>query len=568
MEERALTAQYERIRPQIAEQTLLASEDTPIAARLQTWTDDPKIVVDPETLREAVDTYIAVKRDAHADAYTQANTAWLNETFPASRTSWYRTVELEQPEVTFVSAYSPTLAMKLTADQIAAVCASDAVETVYYDHPMQAEEAAALQTVASAETDAAAPYALSDAGYLSDISYMKTQKGLTGSGVKIGLFVGYHPIGTSEVMNNGVKINTGTTSYIDSAMAAVLNGKSIGLVPNATLYSVAGMEGEWAWYRCIEELLDRGVHVIAISDDAEPMRSTEYLPLQGKWLNHVAVQHSVHVVVSSYGTSAGGLNVLASAQNVITVGAGVSPGSPATQDYYYTSVRHKPDLLAPSTLTVPYGGNASATPTRFSDVDLATAQVAAVVAQLCQQDSALLTRQDAMKSILVSGALTNVESATGYDQGNTMQVKIGAGVLNARRAYSIVRSDWFVNSAFSGSNTSYSKTFLVKSTDTNVRVSVSGLVNAQWVAQDHQQQGIPNHYVWDEVRLQVTAPDGTTWTAVSGGTYLTSHSIRFNPQKNGGAGTYTITVTRVTNFQSATLNFGVSWYLRDYDESH
>ena len=186
----------------------------------------------------------------------------------------------------------------------------------------------------------------------------------------------------------------------------------------------------------------------------------------------------------------------------------------------------------------------------------AAPQISAVLAQLCQRDSAVFTHQDMAKSILLaSTVVTGIVSEPGPDSHTASQPGTGAGILNAWNAYSVLNNGRCRGTSFAantGINATYTKTFSVSSKDSFVRVSLAWLADARISVADH---AIADAKVTvEKLTLTVTAPDGTVWT--SSAALSDMQLIAFVPNQTG---VYTITVTRTSDL-GTKIYFGISWY--------
>lgn len=451
----------------------------------------------------------------------------------------------------YISRYTPTILANMTAQQIEQASKSDQVIAIYYESPAVAPDEETNLQPASSTT--------ATADSITEAFRVRDEKGLDGTGIKIGMIESGVPANDTEHFTTSnlfydpivcSEPNTVKTQYITphaSTVAYIMVGKSGGIVPNAAVYCTTVNARPGGWWEGIEWLMDQGVNIINISHslaDRQEARYNEY----ARWLDHVAIQHSVHIVIATGKTgSSTYMGPGAFGHNVISVGGTEADGTLGAYSNY-SILYHKPDLCAPGTITSPY---MSSYGTSF-----AAPQISAVLAQLCQRDSAVFTHQDMAKSILLaSTVVTGIVSEPGPDSHTASQPGTGAGILNAWNAYSVLNNGRCRGTSFAantGINATYTKTFSVSSKDSFVRVSLAWLADARISVADH---AIADAKVTAEkLTLTVTAPDGTVWT--SSAALSDMQLIAFVPNQPG---VYTITVTRTSDL-GTKIYFGISWY--------
>lgn len=495
-----------------------------------------------QVTNEQIDELIVTKRALSAEKYTQANTEKFHELFPATKRTLFRTVAQEQPEVTYTCMYAPTILMKATKEQIYTLCASPLVDSVYYfeEHPEGNNDC------------------LDIASQITQTKYIRDTLGYKGDGIKIGQLESCRPNITSANFTPSRTFNDGSGKLSSdnhaTMVAYIMVGKN-GIVPNASLYSTT-TDRSGGWMAGIEWLLSQGVNVINISNTLKDYYVQSY-GVDALWLDHVAIQHDVHVVIA---TGNGGYNYLADAafaNNVISVGGlddknslTLSDDTAVSSSSHMTFGRYKPDICAPSV------GIATPTPCGTNGgTSFAAPQVAAAVAQLCQQNALFKTRQDLVKSILLVGARhKETVSASGSGNNIAMSRDFGAGMLDAKNARYVANSSRYRASTMTANVTTFTQTFTVSSSDNFTRVSLAWLRNNRVSTSPHQSGSVASSEI-AKMTLTVKAPNGTTWTssAQSGDSV---QLVAFVPPQTG---TYTITVTRSTELSTNT-HFAVSWY--------
>lgn len=532
-----------------------------------------EIVADEADIRNVINEYIIYKRKVHEEAYSTANREKLNEIFPQTETVLFRTVEAEQPKVTYVSMYSPIVLLELTPEQIYRACEADCVTGVYYDASSEDENYDQMSTAES----------------ITGTATLRENKGLDGTGIKNGMIENGVPtpdptyFDTSKITYDEMLLtidNTVNLNYVTahaSIVASILVGKNDGLVPNAELYCTS-TQRTGKFYAGIEWLLAKGVNVINIGNTLGAS-ATGY-GLISIWMDHIALQHSVHVaiascnIVNNYPETY--ISEAAYAYNVITVGASDSENNVASYSNY-SATRYKPDLCAPGSVYVQYGASNDyyidaqgmehhqvITPARkiVHGTSIATPMVTAAVVQLCQNDSILLEYQDMLKSVLLAGTVVQgVVSSDGTLNNIAMQRKLGAGVLSAYNAYYVSNAGRCRGTSFgatTGVGDTYTRTFTVSSDDDFIRVALAWLNTSKLTSDSlHQNQQSTDEYTLENLQLTVIAPDGTYWTSYesTGNVQL----IAFDPRVKGGTGTYTIRITRQSD-KDTKIHFGLAWY--------
>lgn len=530
------------------------------AEMVRSFTATPVIELNEADIRQVTNDYIAYERKAHETAYTAVNQEKLNLIFPKTKMTLFRTIETDQPEVTYVSMYSPIILMELTAEQIFQACESEYVTGIYYDGSSESGDfdqvSFAKETTGTAE--------------------LLENRGLDGTGIKIGMIEDGVPKPDSNyfytnkitydetLLDSNGELNQGYVTAHASAVASILVGKNDGIVPNAELYCTRRLRSG-GWYAGIEWLLSKSVNIINISNKLMGTSADGY-GSTSVWMDHIALQHSVHIVTSSGNSGEDMMTEPKYAYNIITVGAVERDGTLAEYSAY-SSTCYKPDLCAPGTVNVQYGmgvllNNSSDVRADVSGTSFSAPIVTAAVAQICQSNSTLLVCQDALKSILLAGtASPGAISSVGTLNNIAMERGVGAGVLDASNSYYVMNYARWRNLSFaatSGIGQTYTTTFTVSSSDTFIRVALAWLNTAR-LSNDtaHASQQTPETYTLENLQLSVIGPDGTYWTSYeeTGNVQV----IAFDPRKTGGTGTYTIRITRRTDYDSK-IYFGLAWY--------
>ena len=421
------------------------------------------IKIKNEFSSEQVDLYIETERKLYTEHQEEASLEFISScTDIKNLQNAYNSGNI------FVSQYAPLIRASLTKEEITDISTVDMVEEIYYSPDVELID----------ETDISIP--------LIRGNYTRDTIGLTGSGIRIGQIESQEPnssnsyFTSSNIFYDTSKSRNYSTTGHANRVAAIMVAKSYGgykgIVPDALLYSAYYTSGSSTdWRASVEWLLSQNVNVINMSNGLSESAGT--YGTQEKWVDHIAINHSVHFVKSAgndstYVTSPG------MAYNVITVG-GIDDNNTTdkSDDSFCTfsnysensGLTNKPDLSAPANSIATAAGTSSGT-------SFAAPHVTAVVAQLCQSSPSLKVMQDSVKSIITAGISHNLlsydySSGTDYD-------KMGAGCVDAQGSYYIANNARYISSNFAA-NTSAGTTrnysFSVSSSDTVIRVSLSWL---------------------------------------------------------------------------------------------
>ena len=520
--------------------------------------------------QEIVDRYIQTERKmyreaqmiAHEDFIDKYNLSYINDTKSAPQTSG----------IVFASEYAPFMIAYLTANDILMLSGDDTVQSIGYSRPIEPvvpEDNVEIE----AQNGGAAMSPRSDIGsQVTRSNYLRDTLGYTGSGIKIGMIEPFIPDLSYGYFSNNVQTNNcydtgdGTNEH-PTAVAAIMVGKTTvydgvtyrGIAPDAYLYAANYLTVEMVtgnFYSQVEWLLSSGVNVINMS--AGSTATTEYSSFDN-WVDHIALNHSVHFVVTSGNyshTSSYNLMAPAFSYNAIVVGSIDDKNTVNTADdvldpescYIESSGTNRPDLVAPGSAIA--FGEFSETGTSF-----AAPFVTATIAQLCQARPALKTLQDAMKAILTASISHPLAfTSTIEDQSNYNMY--GAGVLDARSALYTINSSRYLSASFAANvaaGTTRTYTFNVTASDTKIRISLSWLKYST-VSGAHSSNAAVGYTIAD-LDLIVYDPNG--WeVAGSFSSVNNTEVVEFEPNTTG---TYQILVT-VSASSAKSIYYGLAWW--------
>lgn len=500
-----------------------------------------------------------LKRKISSDKYSKRNIEKFNNAFPKTKTTLFGLIKMEakQPDITYVSKYSPVVLADMTPSEINEYKYSNDIDTIYYNKPIDkpTEETAAEKAEAkSVLAVAASSTSEHESIQKTSLALTRDTYGLNGSGVKIGIIDEEYPNVSSEYLKN-INITYKGKSTFESVHAetiiTLIAGKNIvkGAVPNAKLF----VTDRKHWTEEIEWLISKGVNVINMSNALGLLFSTSYNQY-ARWLDHVAIQHDIHVVIAVGNDTVNPRTTIsqpAQGNNIITVGAfSTSTNEAETFSCYLPKAtegetQFKPDVSAPGDFVIKNDPNGRCT-------SYATPIVTGEVAQLCQINSDMKVRQDVVKSIVMAGAVKKLLNKSGT--AIAMREKLGAGSIDAKASRYMANSGRYRGVKLVSGDNSYTTSFTVTSSDTQTRIGLAWLRNNRATNSTHIGEGSVDKADLARLTLKVKAPNGTTWTSnhPQGSIQLLS----FEPPVTGK---YTITVTRTTE-KTSTTYFGLCWY--------
>jgi serine protease AprX len=280
--------------------------------------------------------------------------------------------------------------------------------------------------------------------------YTRNTIGLMGTGVKVGQIESSNPDKEDlELAHLTITTNDSLLAYSPDVhatrVAIILAGKSNGVAPDVSYFSTRATN-EAEFYSGMEWLADQGVNVTNMSAGLSASTSCGYYTSMDKWVDHLAMNHSMHFVKSA-GNQTCGLYITTPgmAYNGVTVGAIHKNTEPDTGEPYWADDQfadnysswaqheagHKPNVTAPGT-------------TDWLNAD-----------------------------------------RTALDAGTSYSAPHVAGVVDARWSYYIVNNSRYKTVKLFQADFPYTTTFYVGSSDTLIRVAIHWLKQNQATTTTH-----------------------------------------------------------------------------------
>ena len=445
------------------------------------------------------------------------------------------------------SRYSPVIFTELTSSEIRELSLDGSVYAIYYS-PLQC-----FSEESEFPEDHEVPRSTATDTFLAAIRVSNVHAlNYYGDGIKIGQLELDIPNKT-EFPGASITIcqgETGTSTHATRVMELLLK-----VAPNAQYYCTTSDNG---FEQAVEWLIDQGVNIITNSAGSS---ATGQYTAQEVWLDHLAINHSVHFVKSA-GNNGNYITRPGMAYNIITVGAANSSlngrwtnssfneyGTLGSGNVY----PDKPDIIAPGEswfFDTPTGASGSSSGTSY-----AAPIVTGVVALMMQSRPALKTLQDSVKSCLLASinnsTLRFVPGTSGYHQ-------CGAGLIDAYSSvYTALNRNFTRNQYFAvGSSVDTVKTFYFDSSnsDTIKRVSLTWLKYNK-ISNSPHYSNTPAEGAYVDMDLIVKDSNGVPM-GQSNITYGNVEVVQFTPSPGE---TYTVEVS-IKNSPAQKAYFSVAWW--------
>lgn len=509
-----------------------------------------------------VNNYIAAERRIYAQLQTQANQAFVND-YAFLKTA-------AAAENAYVCSYAPMIVVSLTKSQIETLAKDSTVNMMYYSPRTEYVEQMAVSLP------------------LINANYTRDTLNYTGSGVKVGIVERGIPSTIDTPLNTViVDYYPDDAEYSEHAQAVaeiIASNKAPlrGIAPDVDMYCAQAFD-DIEFIQGIEWLITKGVSVINISGALD---ATGYYGEYDKWVDHIAHNHSVHVVIAAgnetVNSSGGVVTSPGLAYNAITVGA-INDGGTATNlsdDVLYsyssyiersavingvtTKAANKPDVVASgfALMTSSFPDGQFEPGRMVSGTSFAAPHVTGVVAQLIDQYPSLAVLQDLMKAMLTAAVSHDELSYTPYQ--TTLFEKYGAGLVDARACSEISYRGTFVSSSFTSAQSNYTKTYTFTATnsDNKIRVSLAWLKSVWFSTSDHTNSTTPGTDAsLANLDLIIIRPNGLELPMCQYENYDLNTNlvvIEFDPEVYG-YGTYTVKI-KIHDSTGAPTYFGLAWW--------
>lgn len=464
-----------------------------------------EIAVLEQISEKDVNSIVAAKREAYADVQHIENTQFIGRCL-TDIIQTERAVATE--DTTYICKYAPCVIAEFTKAELLEIAKDSEVDRISYIPSMRLQNSMDVSVPAVRAT----------------FEPTSLYYGYTGEGVAVGMIEEGLP-DIAETAFDGADIsvynyNSGWDAYTDeykevvvehaNSVASIMvsqDNEKRGIVPDAKLVC-ASVGNSVDYIEAVEFLIGSNNNISVINMSANFSRTldksagleedliTAYLEdtVLDNWTNHIAVEHSVHFVVSAgnmrtipvefsdfYYNDTLHTEVPARAENVIAVGNINDNNSSNHLTYTLNSSSkyvdaagfvNKPDIVAPGTnISTPFG--------TLSGTSFSAPHVSATIALLIDAVPSLATLQDAVKAILAAGISSNVIS---YDSRDTVNFdKCGAGLLDAQGALYTATGMRWRNGYYDVNQSSYPErryTVTVTESDDVFRVALTWLRQA------------------------------------------------------------------------------------------
>jgi len=528
---------------------------------------------------------IECKREVYREYYTAQNESVIGRYY-------------SEDEIVFTSQYAPMVIVETDTTEATRLARSHNVLSVDHLEDIKFEPTTTSSVVLLDKV----MDGLDISNQISGADYVRDELGYAGNGVKVGVLEAENCLPdlsspyltgadiTVRASDLTKTVDAHATTVVSIISAGDTNGDFHGVAPDAEIYYCTVYYVS-EFFSGINWLINSGVNVINLS--LEVGITPGQYDMVSAWLDHIAVQHDVHVVIAAgngnldaydlYGVTPG------MAYNAITVGCFESGTSTSLSDFVMSDFSRyiekdpstvgvrpeKPNLIAngsfadaeiTNNIIDPYDGTSFSAP-----------QVTGVIAQLCSYNSALKYKQTAVGAILMASSVRKVNAflsgnvggffATAHSlsekadaNGNTeknLQIsdKAGAGILDARRALEIAAAGNFWSPTVYNASFPYVRTIYI---DPEANISGVNRVAIIWLKRNsvssHTSADVDaSTYPLADLDLYILDPDGNE-IGNSRLAYSNFEIVQFVPIE---AGTYTI---RITGSSSEKEYIGIAFW--------
>lgn len=452
-----------------------------------------------------------------------------------------------QASVEYVSLYAPAFIAEISREQIEELCEADEVESIDLWVEPVCDDTAEELPVGEAESAAAAV----NTSYLDYMSASGVKHVLSGKGVIVGLLdaTAIRRDRHSELYDSCIypleeQSNDPGKWPHPVNMARIICGE-YGLAPECTLYSIGQGDGE-NFMHAVEMLISEGVVVInnsmSYSVGGDISRNGNVYTSVEKWLDHVAVNHSVTFVEAAgnikRGTT-GEITIAGLAYNVITVANYDYANNRIADNSCYDDLGgcRKPDVAAPGVNVLESSGTSPA-----------TACVTGMIALMMQAKPSLMQSPHIIKAIVIASCDRLAGSSSfgsGYDE------KQGAGIVNAARAVTIISKNQYFGNYRSSDGSTRKKVgvMTVSSVHTYVLVGLKmNVATGKHTASEYIDTGMA------ALALGVTSTSGNTMGYCS----MTNSSVQL--VRSGASSNEVYLECIFDNVGNRGVPYAIAWY--------
>lgn len=475
---------------------------------------------------------------------TYAKRQLFKEAYLKNNTEQAQTAGISESLITYKSFFSPVVVANLTSKRIIELSKKNNIVYIGFND----------ESVENEQLSYAMPAIQTD--------YTRDTLGFDGYGVKVGIYDSGSVASHSELSSSNITniYPNGETKPHSTKVARIICGSN-GVAPNAQIFATYVPEGS-SKMKEVERLINQGVSVINYSMGLD-RDSSDYYTDYEKWIDHVANQHKVTMVIAAgNGGIASNVIIPGLAYNAITVGGtDTKLTNSRTDDTMYnvepdkgsacanggTAGCAKPDFLAPAVM---WSGGPEDRGTSF-----AAPMVTGLIAQMIEYKPTIATNPALIKAILTVSTdkkvLPGGNSAVSETWAGTITAQQGAGQVNAKNAMSTLGKNRYTTGTMSSGTVS--KTFTVSSSDSWIRYSVAW-TRRNTVSGTHTGGGYATA-VAPNLKLQVFNPSNTSM----GVSNITTSSVELVHFTVGTTGTHTAKITRMDSGTN-TFDYAVAWH--------
>lgn len=373
----------------------LKNEELGSQQQIQSYLSRTKVLRKQEA--ERTDEFIKTRRAISRQKYNSTSENIINNSV------------MESSDVLFKSQYAPVVIANISKKQIEELSRNSLIESISL---YNADEKIVCSSNSMKEGT-------------TGLNKAYTTTGLTGQGVKVGMF----EVGIPELDPEFSYIRVGDVPYDGHATnsAKAIMGSENGVASKITLFATN------ANFTNIETMISLGVNIINVSFG---WITTNPYSTEDKWFDHLTKYHNLLCVCSAGNYT--NLRVLSPAKafNVLTISgySDMETGNYLSDDimkeysYLNDDGCKKPDLIAPANVLL--GGTSTSAPI-----------VTGIAALLLELKPSLAYQPQTLKAILMASCQRKVKSLTGVpaetmEQGLTERQ--GAGAIDAWNAVCIV----------------------------------------------------------------------------------------------------------------------------------